>query len=193
MISTIKFSEFLNAGDLDNSDTTVGISASTNAKFNNPWVFLPPGTTATRPVSPIVGQLRFNTDLVEYEYWDDVQWIQLAENANNSDEWQNITASTFPLVEGHAYLANNAAGVTFTLPLVASIGKQIKIAGVVSQGGWTIAQNAGQYIYIDNTSTTVGVGGLLQSAHPTQSISLVCMVPNMAWLAFAIVGNVNII
>lgn len=62
----------LNAGDITNNSTTVGLSAGQNARFNNPWTFLASGTTGERPpVSPaIYFRLRFNTSLDVYEYYD---------------------------------------------------------------------------------------------------------------------------
>lgn len=81
-ILTKKFSEFVNAGDLSNDATTVGLSSGDNAYFNNPWTFLPPGTTGERPVitSAIYYRLRFNTTLEVYEYYDPttLTWTQLS-------------------------------------------------------------------------------------------------------------------
>lgn len=42
---------------------------------------LPQGTTGQRPVSPVGTELRFNSSLVELEYWDGSSWVQLVENA----------------------------------------------------------------------------------------------------------------
>jgi len=82
MVSTIKFSEMTDGGDLTNSDTTVGLRAGGNAKFNNPWTFLPPGTTGDRPTpsAAIYYRLRLNTTLQVYEYFDPitVDWIEMS-------------------------------------------------------------------------------------------------------------------
>jgi hypothetical protein len=84
MVNTIKFSEFANGGDLPNDVTTVGLdnSLTINTRFNNPWTFLPPGTTGDRPVPApaIYYRLRFNTTLEVYEYFDPtvVLWVQLS-------------------------------------------------------------------------------------------------------------------
>lgn len=81
-ILTKKFSEFLNAGDISNDATTVGLSSGDNAYFNNPWTFLAPGTTGDRPViaPAIYYRLRFNTTLEVYEYYDPttLTWTQLS-------------------------------------------------------------------------------------------------------------------
>ncbi len=82
MVSTIKFSEFADGGDLSNGVTTVGLSSGTNTQFNNPWTFLAPGATGDRPVptADIYYRQRLNTTLQTYEYYDPTVslWIQLS-------------------------------------------------------------------------------------------------------------------
>jgi hypothetical protein len=83
-IQTIKFSQFANGGDLSNGVTTVGLdnSLTINTQFNNPWTFLPPGTTGDRPtpVASIYYRLRLNTTLQVYEYYDPIPaiWVELS-------------------------------------------------------------------------------------------------------------------
>ena len=71
-------------GDIANDDKVPGLLAGGNVLFNNPWTFLPPGTTAERPApsAAINYRLRFNTDDQLYEYYDAVlsQWTQLQES-----------------------------------------------------------------------------------------------------------------
>jgi hypothetical protein len=86
MVNTRKFSEFVDGGDIQNDETTVGLAAGANTKFNNPWTFLAPGTTAERP-SPsaaVYFRLRWNTTLSAYEYLDsngDV-WLQIDDSGS---------------------------------------------------------------------------------------------------------------
>lgn len=81
VISTKKFSEFANGGDLENNNTTVGIEGGVNVFFNNPWTFLQSGSTADRPTpaSSMYYRQRLNTSLQVYEYYDpiSVAWVQL--------------------------------------------------------------------------------------------------------------------
>lgn len=81
VILTKKFSEFADGGNLENSNTTVGLESGTNARFNNPWTFLPPGNTGDRPpiVPAMFDRLRFNTTFQEYEYYNSgtATWVQL--------------------------------------------------------------------------------------------------------------------
>jgi hypothetical protein len=82
MVDTIKFSDFANGGDLANNETTVGLDAGVNTRFNNPWTFLPPGVTGDRPTpdAAMYYRLRFNTTLEVYEYYDPttLTWTQLS-------------------------------------------------------------------------------------------------------------------
>ena len=84
MVSTIKFSEMTDGGDIANNDKVPGLLAGGNVLFNNPWTFLPPGSTADRPTpsSEINYRLRYNTTDDLYEYYDATlsQWTQLQES-----------------------------------------------------------------------------------------------------------------
>ena len=85
MVDTIKFSEFVNGGDLEPNQTTVGLEANVNTKFTNPFPLLPPGTTAERPpiTASMYYRLRFNTTLESYEYYSPTltDWIQLTDSS----------------------------------------------------------------------------------------------------------------
>jgi hypothetical protein len=80
-VLTTKFSDFVDGGDLENDSVTVGLETGANVRFNNPWTFLPPGTTADRPTpaASMYYRLRVNTDLQQYEYYDPIgmDWVQL--------------------------------------------------------------------------------------------------------------------
>lgn len=81
-ILTKKFSEFANGGDLPTDAITVGLGPGGNTQYNNPWTFLPPGTTGDRPVPvpAIYFRLRYNTSLDTYEYYDPdtMIWVGLS-------------------------------------------------------------------------------------------------------------------
>lgn len=82
IVLTRKFSEFIDGGDLPNGVQTVGIESGGNTIFNNPWTFLAPGDTASRPpITPdIYDRLRFNTQLNSYEYYSNLiaMWVELS-------------------------------------------------------------------------------------------------------------------
>lgn len=97
-IETIKFSEMTSGGDIANNDKVPGLLAGGNVLFNNPWTFLPPGSTADRPTpsSEINYRLRFNTDDQLYEYYDAVagQWTQIQESLSTAGPFVIYKASS---------------------------------------------------------------------------------------------------
>jgi|GEM_PF-2371889 len=98
-IETIKFSEFLDGGDLENGSTTVGLDGGSNAFFNSPWTFLPSGTTAERPAiaADMYYRLRFNTTApTTYEFYDPTAaaWVQIEDSADINDLIARLAAHT---------------------------------------------------------------------------------------------------
>lgn len=97
-ITTRKFSEFADGGDLENSNITVGLEGGANTRFNNPWTFLASGTTGDRPApaADMYYRLRFNTTLESYEYYDPVSadWVQLEDSGDISDLIARLAAHT---------------------------------------------------------------------------------------------------
>lgn len=72
------------------------------------------------------------------------------------------------------YITNSSSLLTFTLPNNAQIGDTYRIVWGPLNGGWSIAQNSGQYIQCGNAATTTGVGGSLSSTAIGNSIEIVC-------------------
>lgn len=105
-----------------------------------------------------------------------------------------VTANVMGLVANNGYITNSTDTlvVAYTLPAVIAVGTVIEIIGQ-SNGGWTLAQNAGQTVHIDNVSTTVGVGGSLATTARYESIKLVCTVANNEFVASSVVGNLTIV
>lgn len=111
-------------------------------------------------------------------------------------------ASKFPFTEvtspsqimdvNNGYIASNLGVVTMTLPSASNVGDLIWVIGKGS-GGWKIAQNAGQTIYLGNNSTTTGVGGHLDSSNQFDAIQLLCITANTDWTCTGVVqGNIGI-
>jgi hypothetical protein len=119
MVDTIKFSQMTNAGNINNNDIMPSLRENENVVLNNPWTFLPPGTTAERPVpsSVINYRLRFNTDEQLYEYYDAVlgEWTQLQENLFIQGPFILYTAdSSIPDGQNLGALANGILKQTIT-------------------------------------------------------------------------------
>lgn len=120
MVTTKKFSEFTNAGDLENDNITVGLEGGANARFNNPWTFLAPGSTASRPVieSSMYNRLRLNTDNDTYEYYDPIDAVWKTLNTTPGPVYPitlTVVAATTPATNLNATYVNGAAGVGATL------------------------------------------------------------------------------
>ena len=92
----------------------------------------------------------------------------------------------------NGYIASNLGLVTMTLPSVSSVGDLVWVIGK-GPGGWQIAQNSGQTIYLGNSSTTSGVGGHLDSSNQFDAIQLLCITANTDWTCTGVVqGNIGI-
>lgn len=89
--------------------------------------------------------------------------------------WQTITASQ-SIASNTGYLTNSAGMLTLTLPIVFVAGEIFAVSGVGS-GGWHITQQANQQIITENGSTTVGVGGSLESGagSPKDGVTMVAI------------------
>ncbi len=120
MVDTIKFSQMTDGGDIDNDKKTPGLKAGGNVLFNNPWTFLPPGTTAERPTpsATVNYRLRFNTDEQLYEYYDAVlgTWTQLQESAFTQGPFITYTADpSLPDAQNLGALADGLLKQSITL------------------------------------------------------------------------------
>ncbi len=74
MVNTVKFSEFAQADITDSALETVGLSGGANTREQKfvTW------TLSTRPTTPYGGLLGYNSETVEYEFWDGISaWIAL--------------------------------------------------------------------------------------------------------------------
>lgn len=106
--------------------------------------------------------------------------------------WEAVTGTTQNLEAAHGYFANNAGTVTFTLPATAVVGDTFEVCQMHATGDWTIAQNAGQTIFIGNRSTTTGAGGTLSALTPAGDwVQIVCRVADTEFAANTKQGNVD--
>lgn len=112
MVDVIKFSQMTPGGDITAGDQTPGLLGGANVLFNNPWTFLAPGSTASRPIpSPAVnGRLRFNTDTLIYEYYDTVSamWTALSGSGTGTVNPGTANSIAFYAANGTAVSPTNA-------------------------------------------------------------------------------------
>jgi hypothetical protein len=107
--------------------------------------------------------------------------------------WTNVTGATQTMVADNGYVADRSSLVTLTLPTTSAFGMVLYIQGFGS-GGWTIAQNSGQQIFIGSTSSTSGAGGSVSSSNQYDSVTLLCVTANTNWTSLGgPQGNLTIV
>jgi hypothetical protein len=104
--------------------------------------------------------------------------------------WNVETGTSASIAVNNGYIANNAAGVTFTLPATAAVGETMQVTGL--QASWTIAQNGGQTIHFGTSSTTPGVGGSLASTDARDVVEFICVVANTDFQVISSIGNITV-
>lgn len=102
--------------------------------------------------------------------------------------WVDVVAATQNMSIQTGYVTDHT-NVTYTLPLTAALGDQIRVVGKL--GLTTIAQNAGQQILLSSASSTVGVTGSVVGTNVGDCIWLVCITAGAStvWRAQDFVGN----
>lgn len=106
--------------------------------------------------------------------------------------WNEVTGTSQAAAVNNGYVCNNASLVTVTLPDTAAFGSIVRIAGK-GDGGWKVAQNAGETIYWDeSTATTTGATGYLQSTDDYNYIELLCITADTDWLVTSVKGNITV-
>lgn len=182
MVLTRKFSEFDDGGDLSNDKTTVGLGSGGNTKYNNPWTFLPDGTTGDRPTpsADMYFRLRFNTTTRFYEYYNSVTalWVVLEDEA-----------SILALLASH--LVNEGASLVGLQDQGSIVGKTVQDlanASLIAQtNNGTLAN--GQFLSVLSTgivknTTATGVLSILTGS------SLITSIINDDTFATAAVTNI---
>ena len=107
--------------------------------------------------------------------------------------WNVITVNLNPMINYNGYICNKAGLLTLTLPTVAATGTTLRVTGMNTALGWSIAQNAGQQVHFGNLSTTAGVGGSISSTLTRDSIELVRVVENLEWGVISAIGNLTVV
>lgn len=158
MVTTVKFSQFENAGTLVGGQKVVGLDLGLNSQYNVPPQFVLPFTNATQPAFPMNGDIGYNTDISLFQYWNGVAWVNIAAasssgtvnfGAHNSLAFYSVdgTAVTGLGSANNGVLVTSALGVpsiSSTLPLAAQLN--ITELGVITAGTWNATPIVGTYI-----------------------------------------------
>lgn len=103
MVQTVKFSQFASGGTTVLGSQLAGLNAGVNALYTSPPQFLLSGTTAQRPVSPSDGNIRYNTTLKQFEFWNatSASWAQMYDSVSvvlGTAAFKNVSDNTKPTV-----------------------------------------------------------------------------------------------
>ncbi len=147
-----------------------------NARFpGTEGIGLVVGTTAQRPITPVGTNLRFNTDLLNLEYWDGSNWIQLSETDAVSivgTEHQVLANGTFGVpVDGEVTLTTPQDIDTTSSPTFAAVRTGV----IEGSTGLDIAQFvdvASSVNYLRFTNSITGVGPTVQALGSDTDITL---------------------
>ena len=105
--------------------------------------------------------------------------------------WNSVSSSQ-TMVSENGYVVSSGS-VSLQLPTTSAFGDEIIITLASTGTSWMITQGAGQSILLGDLSTTAGVGGSLSSTQIGDSVTLVCTVANLSWMAIAAQGNITVI
>jgi hypothetical protein len=112
--------------------------------------------------------------------------------AGGGFSWTEVTGLAQTMVANNGYVASNNAGqVVLTLPAASVIGDTVKVQGK-GTGGWKVAQNAGQLIHFNSSTTTLGVLGYIESTQRYNSVELVCITNTSEWAVNSASGNLTV-
>ena len=111
--------------------------------------------------------------------------------------FRSTATANGPLLSNYGYIVKNATPAnltTLTLPATPILGDTIAVNGYTA-GGWSIAQNANQQIFMGALSTTIGVGGSLSSTGAKDAIRITCVTAGAAseWITTSAIGNLLVV
>lgn len=105
--------------------------------------------------------------------------------------WVEETGATRALLVNEGVVGNRGTAQTFTLPVTATFGEEIRIVNK-GAGLITIAQNADQTIHFGSISSTTGAGGSVAATAIWDTLHLVCTTTDNDWTILNSIGVWNI-
>jgi hypothetical protein len=100
--------------------------------------------------------------------------------------WSNINSSG-NLVVNTGVNCTGGAALSLALPATSAVGDVIRIV-LDGSTSWTITQAANQQIRVGAVTTTLGVGGSINSIAQGDFIEMVCKTANLVWTAIGFTG-----
>jgi hypothetical protein len=110
-------------------------------------------------------------------------------------KWQVQTADLMA-VKGNGYFADSAVirptGLSVTLPTTSAVGDTFAVYDF-NGNGWAISYASGQSIRVGTLVSTVGTGSVVSAAPGGgDTVTLVCAVANLTWMAVDYDGNIGV-
>ena len=102
------------------------------------------------------------------------------ESLSSGFVWNEETGTSETMAVSNGYIANNAGEVNLTLPATASVGDIVSTTGK-GAGIYRISQNAGQTIYLEESSTKQGPSGYITADEQFTSFNIICTTENTGW------------
>ena len=121
-------------------------------------------------------------------YVDNIVGVELG---SGGPDYQEETGTSATLVVNTEYSANNASLVTLTLPATATAGDKIRVIAK-GAGGFRIAQNAGQTVH-GNPSTTTGAGGYIETTTQYNVLEIQCITDDTDFVVVSSIGNFTVV
>lgn len=103
--------------------------------------------------------------------------------------WTEVTGTSQNAAVNNAYVANNAALVTITLPATFAVGDIVRVAGL-GAGLWRLAANTGDIINFGSSPTSAG--GSLTAINRYDCVEVVGVAANSTWVVLSAVGNLTV-
>lgn len=158
-------------------------------------VFMPPRMdTADRlAITPLVdGAIVYDTDLAILMLFEGGVWLEIATGpAVQFFTWNEVVGPT-PMLPDNGYWVTAGGLTAMTLPVLCPKDAIIKVART-GAGDFRITQGAGQQIQYDDSFTTVGAGGHIDSQNLGCVITIVCRTANTNFFVEASVGNFDVV
>ena len=141
---------------------TIAISA--NPKLSGTGgLGVPTGTTAERPAAPSGTELRYNTTLTNFEYWDGAAWVQL----NDGLDVESLTGTA------NEILVNGTSGVATNGVITLTVGASLAALSVLAGNGIVVQTGANTFANRTLTGTAnevVVTNGIGVAGNPVLSV-----------------------
>lgn len=182
-------------GNLPTLTQSMGLPASAAIEIQSTVgaLLLPRMDTAhITALNAVDGMILYNNQTNEVDFRIAGAWLKAAAGPAVMNFSWNIALISEAMQECNGYFVASAGPITLTLPPVIAVGDNIRVTRI-GTGDWTIAQNAGQSIIIGNQTTTVGVGGSLQSTALGNTVEIVCYADNTGFVVLSEMGNITVV